>query len=152
MSTNLSEHFTVEELIYSDTGVAKGIDNTPTEEALANLKWLCSKILEPLRHKLGKPIHINSGYRGEELNKEIGGVKPSQHCLGEASDISVSGMSAQELFDFIINETDLPFDQIILEFPDSEISWVHISYTRGKLRGNKLISEKIDGKTEYREI
>lgn len=36
----LSAHFTLAELIYSDTANARGIDNTPDTEALAQLSEL----------------------------------------------------------------------------------------------------------------
>ncbi len=53
--------------------------------------------LQVLRDFLEKPININSGYRNEVYNASIGGVKNSQHVLGNASDISVKGLTPEEI-------------------------------------------------------
>jgi uncharacterized protein YcbK (DUF882 family) len=53
--------------------------------------------LQVLRDFLEKPININSGYRNEVYNASIGGVKNSQHVLGNASDISVKGLTPEEV-------------------------------------------------------
>ena len=49
--------------------------------------------LQILRNYIGKPITINSGYRSEEYNADVGGVKSSQHVMGRAADIVVKGMT-----------------------------------------------------------
>ena len=43
----LSPNFSVRELTKSQTAERKGIDNTPTEEHIENLKLLCENILQP---------------------------------------------------------------------------------------------------------
>lgn len=147
-----SKYFKLIEFTKSETAKKYNINNTPTDKIVENLQWLVTKILEPLRYKLGKPIIITSGYRCKELNehREVGGSKNSQHLEGKASDIRVTGMAAKELFEFIINETKLPFDQVINEFD----SWVHISYDRDKpiQRGQKRIAQKVNGEVVYKEI
>lgn len=57
--------------------------------------------LQALRDEIGKSIHINSGYRSPAHNKRIGGVPNSQHTLGKAADIKVSGIKPQELANII---------------------------------------------------
>ena len=59
--------------------------------------------LQVLRDHIGKPIHINSGYRSPSHNKAIGGVKHSQHVLGKAADIRVEGYSSAEIALIIYN-------------------------------------------------
>lgn len=50
-------------------------------------------MLEKLRNKLGdRPVTISSGYRCPEHNRKAGGVKHSQHLLGNAADIVVAGV------------------------------------------------------------
>jgi uncharacterized protein YcbK (DUF882 family) len=125
----LSQHFTLEEMTKSQTGSRKGIDNTPTEKEIENLKALCENILEKVRVHFGRPVTVNSGYRGPKLNKAIGGAKNSQHMSGQAADIEIAGMSNKILFCWIRDNLD--FDQLILEFhkedvPDS--GWVHVSW------------------------
>jgi len=51
--------------------------------------------LQVLRDFLGIGIKINSGYRCPEHNENIGGSKNSQHKLGLASDIVVTGMEPE---------------------------------------------------------
>lgn len=48
--------------------------------------------LEKLREAYGDSIKITSGYRTPEHNAEVGGVKNSQHVLGEASDLTCSDL------------------------------------------------------------
>ena len=54
--------------------------------------------LQALRERIGKPIHITSGYRCPKHNAAVGGVPKSQHLLGKAADIHVDGMSPAELY------------------------------------------------------
>jgi len=110
----LSNHFTLQEFVTSNTAIRKGIDNTPSAEVVKNLRELCNQVLEPLREKLAKPVKVTSGYRSEKLNKLIGGAKNSQHCKGEAADIHVPGMTIEELFQFC--KEHLNYDQLIQEF------------------------------------
>ena len=117
----LTEHFSLEELTHSDLALRKGIKNDPTSDVISNLTRL-AELLEQVRKYLNKPISINSGYRCPELNQAVGGQKASQHLLGCAADIRVSGMTPDEVVKAII-QTDIQFDQMIREFD----SWVHIS-------------------------
>ena len=142
----LTKHFTLEEMIFSEYAVRNRVDNDPTLEIIDALRDTCIKVIEPLRIAIDKPIKITSGYRSKELNKLIGGSKTSQHCLGQAVDIQVQGISTEDLFQKII-ELKLPYDQIIQEFD----SWVHCSY-RENPRGEKLRATKIKGKTIYEKL
>ena len=128
------KHFTIEEMTESSTAKAKDIDNTPSQEILAKLQKLIEAILDPLKEWYGKPIRVNSGYRCEALNEAIGGSKTSQHCLGEAADITAGSKEEnKKLFEYI--KDNLPFDQLINE---SDFSWIHVSYREGRLRKQVL--------------
>ena len=48
-------------------------------------------LLQRIRDHFGAAVTINSGYRTESYNKQVGGAPSSQHCLGAAADIVVSG-------------------------------------------------------------
>ena len=48
----LSKHFKLSEFTKSQTAARMGIDNTPPEEVIPKLTFLCSQILEPLREKI----------------------------------------------------------------------------------------------------
>ena len=52
---------------------------------------------QKLRTKVGRPMHINSGYRDSAYNKAIGGSKTSEHLNGGASDKVVLGMIPKEV-------------------------------------------------------
>ena len=126
----LSENFTLEELIRSNTAERMGIDNVPKDEKVVeNLRSLCLEVLQPLRDYVGAPVHINSGYRCPELNMTVGGVKNSQHCRGEAADIRiVSPKQGREWAAWI--EDNCRFDQMLLERNKNGAVWLHVSCKR----------------------
>jgi len=117
----LTPNFTLEELTQSEMAERKGLDNTPNEDAKANLVRL-AKFLEEIRRVLGRPIMVNSAYRSPEVNTAIGSKPTSQHCIGCAADIKVPGLTPDNVVKELL-KTNLEFDQLIREFD----SWVHIS-------------------------
>jgi hypothetical protein len=123
---NLSPNFTLEEMIASETASRYGIDNTPPNEVLMNLRRL-ALFLEEVRKVLGMPLHINSAYRSPEANQKVGGKPTSQHCKGAAADIKVKGMTPDQVVKAIIN-AGLSYDQVIREFD----SWTHVSIPNTK--------------------
>ena len=148
----LSEHFNLKEFTKSETAIRKRIDNTPNSVHATNLKAVCEKILEPVRNHFGKPVRINSGYRGPALNAAVGGSSKSQHCTGEAVDFEIDGLANPELAKWVAANCE--FDQIILEFYDPKegpnSGWVHASYSAGKNRKQKLTAVTENGKTVYK--
>lgn len=131
------KYFTIEELTRSDSATKRGIDNTPTAEAVRNLTTLVDKVLDPLRTAWGGPIVVNSGYRCKALNDAVGGSKTSDHMTGRAADIEAadrSKASNTKLFN-LIQSLGLSFDQLIDE---SGMSWVHVSY-RSEAENRKQI-------------
>lgn len=128
MSTNVTMHFTVEELYASETAKRLGIDNRPTTQKMINLVYLAAYVLEPLRVAMGRPIRLSSCYRCERLNQAVGGVKNSQHMKGQAADICIDGDMAfgKKIFEYIKN--NLPFDQLIWEHNAKGTYWVHVSF------------------------
>ncbi|MBR4499772.1 MAG: peptidase M15 [Paludibacteraceae bacterium] len=122
------KYFTIPELTKSATASRRKIDNTPSAAVIANLTALVDNILDPLREAWGAPIVVTSGYRCVRLNAAVGGVKTSQHTLGQAADIrTVSDKPAdnKRLFDLIV-KLGLPYDQLIDEYG---YNWVHVSYS-----------------------
>jgi len=146
----LSQNFTIQEYIKSQTALRQGIDNTPTEEHMGNATALFRNVVQKVRDQFGVTV-INSGYRGEALNKAVGGSSTSQHCKGEAVDIECPGTPNYDVAKWI--EDNLDFDQLILEFytpgvPDS--GWVHVSYKSEGNRKSVLTAMKENGKTVYK--
>ena len=134
---NLSKNFTLEELIASSTAKQHRVSNTPDKQTIANLGCLVQNLLQPLRDKLRRPIIVTSGYRSPELNKLVGGASNSQHVLGQAVDIQVTGMSPRTLAEFV-TRTGLTYDQMIVE-EVGNTSWLHLSYTRKFNRKERLL-------------
>jgi len=150
---NLSQHLTLAETIKSNTAKRLGIDNTPTDDHVSNLRALALHIFEPLRQHFNVAIGISSGYRSPKLSKAIGSKSTSQHCNGQALDIDADiygKLKNIDIYNYIKNNLD--FDQLIGEFPNElgEFSWVHVSYKSPELnRGEVLIANKVNGKTVY---
>lgn len=147
---NLSKSFTLNELTKSQEATRLGIDNTPNEEQIQNLKILCEKILQPLRDFYGMPVSISSGYRSVALCEAIGSSSKSQHTKGEAADFEIFGVPNKEVAEFIVK--NLEYDQCILEFwnenePNS--GWVHCSYSSNGNRMQYLKAEKLNGRIVY---
>jgi zinc D-Ala-D-Ala carboxypeptidase len=118
---NLSPNFTLQELTHSDAAVRQGWENNPDANEINNLTRL-AELLEQVRALLGKPISINSGYRSKKVNDSVGSKDTSQHRIGCAADIRVSGMTPSQVCE-AIKASDIQFDQLIREFD----SWTHIS-------------------------
>ena len=118
------KYFTIKELCKSSTAVQKKIDNTPNSEIVSNLKQLVDQVLDPLRKRYGKPIKVNSGYRCEQLNKIVKGSINSQHIKGLAADITAGSAEENKILFQLVQELNLPFDQLIDE---KKFSWIHVS-------------------------
>ena len=134
--TQLSEHFSLEELTFTDH---REFNNTPNKQELANLVRLAA-FLELVRDLVRQPLNINSAFRCKQVNDAVGSKDTSQHRLGCAADLRVPGMTPNEVVQAIIR-AELQFDQIIREFD----RWTHVSITNtadSKPRRQALIIDK----------
>jgi hypothetical protein len=148
--TNLTPHFTLEELTHTDH---RELDNTPTTSerciidgnevmvnAYENLPRLAN-FLEQLKVILGgKPIMVNSAFRSEAVNTAVGSKNTSDHRRGCAADIRVPGMTPDEVVKAII-ASELPYQQVIREFD----RWTHVAITTNDSdvpKKSKLIIDK----------
>lgn len=146
----LTENFSLHEMIKSETAVRRGLDNTPTDAVIANLKILAENVLQPVRNHYRRGVKVNSGYRSPDVNAAVGGSRTSDHTRGQAADIEIPGVPNAELAEWIKN--NLKFTQLILEaytrgVPDS--GWVHVSYDPGNLKCQVLTAEFVKGKPQY---
>jgi hypothetical protein len=132
----LSPHFTLSELVASQTAARKKIANVPTDDHRAHLTRLALECLEPIRLQFG-PLHVNSGLRVAKLNKAIGGSTTSAHCAGWAADLVPirAGITLKRIVDWVIGSS-VPYDQIIYEG-----TWVHIA--RFNASGTKTRKQKL---------
>ena len=78
----LSQHFKLSEFL----NLKKYPQNIPSTEVVVNLTYGCHLLLEPARVVAG-PLIVNSGFRNPDVNQKVGGVRSSQHLLGQAADI-----------------------------------------------------------------
>ena len=124
-------HFTIKELVRSDTATRLGINNTPPASAVKALNALVDNVLDPLRDAWGGPIHVNSGYRCPRLNRIVGGTPSSQHQRGEAADITVGSPARNRRLLALIKRLNLPVDQCIDE---KGCRWIHVSHRAGHNR------------------
>ena len=83
----LSQNFSLEQLIYSETAEREHIDNSAGPDIIENLRLLAAG-LEQVRSLLGLPLEISSAYRCLKLNRCVGGAKASQHTRGQAADFT----------------------------------------------------------------
>lgn len=143
----LSDNFSLEEFLWSETADRLGIDNAPPQEAIANMSLLCQRVLELLRLMVGsRPVKVTSGYRCLALNRAIGSGDSSQHILGEAADLHIIGVKDDDVFNTIYDMEH--YDQVIREFPPG--GWVHVSYKQLGGRRNALVANRNEqGKTVF---
>ena len=147
--TQLSKHFTLNELTRSALAVRHGIDNTPDEVALSNLRRVAAQILEPVRLHYNIPFSPSSGFRCLAVNRLAGSGDTSQHVKGEAVDFEIPTVPNMDLALWI--KAKLTFDQLILEFHDVDVpdsGWCHVSLKKENNRQQCLI---FDGKA-YKEF
>lgn len=89
MDNQITKHFNLSEFQSKDGA-------TMPEPVKKNIIEL-AKNLEVIRAYFDSPIKINSAYRSPAHNAKIGGVKNSQHILGKAADIVITGRTPREM-------------------------------------------------------
>jgi zinc D-Ala-D-Ala carboxypeptidase len=137
----ISEHFTLEELSFSEGAAQLGLDNTPTSIVITNLGRVAA-VMEKIRTLLGdRPIVVHSGYRSAEVNHSVGGVVTSAHCHGLACDFVCSSFGTPVEVALAILKSDIEYDQLILEY-----GWVHIGLAQeGLLSRQEALTKRSPG-------
>lgn len=134
----MGKYFTIQEMCRSLKAKELGIQNIPTSEDIVCIKRLIKAVLDPIRAKWGKPIHVSSGFRNLALNKAVGGVSNSHHMCNNgyaAADITAgTNEDNKKLFE-LIKSMDLPICQCIDEYG---YSWIHVSYNPNDIRKQYL--------------
>jgi uncharacterized protein YcbK (DUF882 family) len=141
--TQLTNHFTLEELTHTDH---REFDNTPNEVEKANLMRL-AEFLEQVKDLLGGvPIMVNSAFRSKQVNDSVGSKDTSQHRVGCAADLRVPNLTPDQVVKKIM-ASNLEYDQVIREFD----RWTHVSIPNNsydKPRKMALIIDK-NGTRKY---
>src|SRR5436190_17071208 len=118
----LSQHFSLEELVASETAARQGIDNTPSTGTLTNLIRLAETLERARRALDNHAMLITSGYRSETLNRVIGGSQSSMHTLGLAADFICPSFGTPFEVCRQLVRTQVPMDQLIHEYGE----WTHL--------------------------
>lgn len=126
----ITSNFSYREFEYSKKAEEKSICNViRTFEVRDAVKELTETILQPLRDAWGGPITISSGWRCDELNKEVGGSATSAHKTGYAADIVPNNGDLETFFQFVkkwLVDNKVKFDQCAIESDRRGAVWVHI--------------------------
>ncbi len=143
--TRLSEHFTLEALVRSDTAARLDIDNSapgPIVEALHDT----AQKMELVRALLGQPIYVSSGFRCEALERVICAkgfalwckargrevrnpaswteyFARKEHPRGRAVDFECPAFGTPFEVCHAIAASDLPFQKLIWEHTWTHIGW-----------------------------
>ena len=150
----MGKYFSFKELTKSTTAVRLGIDNIPTDENIKNNINELIDVLDSIRERWTKlceenewgtaVIIVNSGYRCDALNKAVGGSKTSAHNIGSAADIEPKNQKNKEFLKMVeqhLKENEIPFDQLINEYPDKngKPSWIHIGLKNREGKQRRII-------------
>lgn len=121
-------------------------------EAKENLEALVDNVLDPARELLGKPIHVNSGFRCLLHNAAVGGVAKSQHILGEATDITAGSPAENLTLARIIAQLG-NYDQIIIYVHSGSTApqFIHVSWKRNGDNRHRILKHVI-GTTGYSTV
>lgn len=131
----MSAHFSDAEMIVTSTRdralldlQRAGLADPAIRRALDALR---ADLLEPIRAHVGRPVHVNSGYRSYALNAQTPGASPtSQHMLGQAADLSIPGWGdadLEALARWVRDASGLPYGQVIYECRTPGRAWLHLS-------------------------
>jgi len=111
----------------------------PTYERLGEKGiWMLNKEavqgLIKLRKAIGKPITVNNYFWGGRLSNRgyrsidsMVGAKFSQHRVGNAFDINVKGMTADQVYDYILDNYK-QFGITTIEHKSFTPTWTHIDW------------------------
>lgn len=153
-SFRLSPNFTVKHMIVTaKVGVAP-LSNITNAELVCNMKALAENCLEPIK-KLYPNMSITSGYRNFV---PPGGSTTSDHMVGAAADINLSGFTREQYLVAIqeIAKVMPAWSQLILESigvgPGAKPGWIHISFNQKRgLRMERLTmnSHKVISRTGF---
>lgn len=119
----------------------------PGETDINKIDLRLIEVAQFLRDQLGKPVTINNYATGGQY-KESGlrdinsttGAKKSAHKEGKAIDVKVKGMSAKDVYEWCLKNSDTLYHMGIREIEDARYcpTWTHLS-TRGDHPTIKII-------------
>jgi hypothetical protein len=138
----IARDFTFGEFLRSETAVRRGLDNTPSAEALANILHVLAPGMQRIRDQLEAPVQITSAYRSPAVNAAVAGSRNSQHMLGLAADFVAPGFGSPRAVAKHLQALmpELRIDQLIFEG-----TWVHVSFSAKEPRSQALTAHFMAG-------
>lgn len=119
--------------------IKAGIEQYPPcglpDWTIPRLSLLCYQVLQPIRDKFNKPLHLLSVYRNDILNTAVGGSKTSDHMQAIAADFYIKGVEMKDVFMWI--QKTLCFRQLIF-YPAN--GFIHVSMNTPTVRPYKTQS------------
>ena len=90
-------YFTADEVFFRGARDARLQLNTDPPRSLWPSLLAVTKVADEARHRLGKPLRINSAYRSPAYNRAISGASASIHMRGGALDLSGSPQTLHKI-------------------------------------------------------
>lgn len=134
----LSPKWTWADVQRSATATAIGIDNTLPDDLAVNAART-AQTLECVEALVG-PVKINSWYRCDALNQQVGGSRTSAHMSALAVDFEPVNYSLPVAFERLKAST-IPYDQLIIERTKSGAAWIHLGLSLAAPRRQALSAE-----------
>lgn len=135
------KNFTLAEMLVINTG----LPNFPsTLEQLENVLET-AKRLQTVRNLFGRAIRVNSVYRSRLVNEAVDGSKTSMHFAADISAYSGNEGDNRALYSLLESMMkEMQIDQLIMYNKkagdkSSTIRFIHVGWTNGKPRGQKLL-------------
>ena len=145
-TTPLTEHFTLGEFVRSSKADTLGINNTPSEAVIVNLRRL-ARFNELVRLELGGvAMTISSDYRCPALNRIVGGASNSAHLDGLANDFIAPAFGTPLEICRKLEKSYLQFDQLIYERAGSAV-WVHLGIAAENVTPRRQVLSIVGGQT-----
>jgi hypothetical protein len=90
-------YFDADEVFYRGARDARLQLNTDPPRSLWPSLLAVTKVADEARHRIGRPLRINSAYRNAAYNRAIGGASASIHMRGGALDLSGSPVTLRRI-------------------------------------------------------
>jgi hypothetical protein len=135
MRVKVSKSFYADEFLY------------PGETDINKIDLRLIEVAQWVRDTLAKPVTINNYATGGQYNESglrslttTTGAKRSAHKEGKAIDVKVKDMTAKEVYEFCLANSDTLYAMGIREIEDQRFTatWTHLS-TRGNWERIKII-------------
>lgn len=129
---------TLAEATRSNSAIRAGVDNTPDDKQLANMKFV-GRYIDAIdayfckKYRAKRAIRWASWFRNAKVNKLVKGSPSSFHMTGGAVDIEtcIPQLTNKEIFEYC--KSTLNFTELIWEYgTDVEPDWVHFACVSGR--------------------